>query len=414
MTEPLEARTLSLLFADTHGFSKLSSFQIGQYVTQVLPIIARILDSHKPVAANTWGDGLFVAFNDASEAAQCALDLRDEFLDGQWENKGLPNDLSLRIALHIGSVYIGHDPVRNKPALFGPEVNRTARIEPIVAPTQIYATKAFMTLLAENTHFKFDPLGEQDLAKSWGRQELFGLRRTRDKKIRATKPAPPSPVLPTANSVMTLANEALARYPDQIGALLKFVDSQNFQNRVARRNWHIKLKYDISKLSEGIITENIVWEYNLFNHSGAPVTYVMEFVEFEDMASHPDSSFTAGLDDVLDTDTTARTRGKVYTRHVREVAIRPGDSEPCRLVYPQRWKVNPQDPVIHNCFVPRDPVMGCRIDVQLPEGFSIGLLVNNEEHTPETEGRDIIFRIPMLTACQAIEYMISVSPAPQP
>lgn len=400
MTEPAESRTLSLLFADTHGFSKLSGFQIGQYVTQVLPLIATIIDSHKPVAANTWGDGLFVAFNEASTAAECALQLRDKFLDAHWEKRGLPNELAVRIALHIGSVYIGHDPVRKELALFGPEVNRTARIEPIVAPTQIFATEAFRAMLTGNDHFAFDPLGKRDLAKSWGPQVLFGLRRPRDAEIKAMEPSPPSPVLPTANSVMTLANEALARYPDQIGPLLKFVDTQNFQNRVARLNWHIKLKYDISKVGEGVITEMIEWEYYLFNHSGAPVTYVAKFLEFEDMASHLDKRSYAVThadgprEQILES--AARTRAKVYTQYHREIEIPPGASERISLVYSQSWKVNLQTPVIHNCFVPRDPVIGCKIDVLLPEGYSIGLLVNNQEHTPEAEGWDVVYRIPML------------------
>ena len=112
MTELADPRTLSLLFADTHGFSKLTNFQIIQYVKHVLPITARVLGDHNPVASNTWGDGLFVAFNEASAAAHCALELRDMFLDGEWDNKGLPNELSLRIALHIASVYVGDDPVR--------------------------------------------------------------------------------------------------------------------------------------------------------------------------------------------------------------------------------------------------------------------------------------------------------------
>lgn len=410
MTKPAERRTLSLLFADTHGFSKLSDFQISQYVANVLPIIAQLLDTHKPVDANTWGDGLFVAFNDPSTAAKCALELRDKFLDGQWETMGLPNELAVRIALHAGALHIGADPVRKKLALFGPEVNRTARIEPIVAPTQIYATGAFRAMFPENDRFAFDPLGKRDLAKSWGRQELFGLRRAREPEIKAVEPSPPSPVLPTANSVMTLANEALARHPDQIRPLLTFVDTQNFQSRVVRRNWYINLEYDLSKLGEGVITEKIEWEYNLFNHSGAPVTYVAKFVEVEDMASHPDKrSFTktppAGDPESL-FPPAARTQTKLLTRYDSEILVPPGDSDRIKLVYSQSWKVNPQAPAIHNCLVPRDPVLVCRIEVRLPEGYSIVLLVNNEEQTPEP-GWNLVYRIPMLTASQAIEYVIS-------
>lgn len=416
MTAPSKARTLSLLFADTHGFSKLSNFQIKQYADLVMPLIAKILAEHESTATNTWGDGLFVAFDRPSTAAECALSLRDKFRNFHWDEVGLPDELAVRIALHTGEVHVGHDPVRDAPALFGREVNRTARIEPIVAPTQIYATAAFRGLLTDDKHFDFDPLGKLELAKSWGTQELFGLRRAHEAKIEATVLSPASPVLPTANSVMTLANEALARYPDQIGALLKFVDTQNFQNCVARRNWHIKLKYDISNLGEGAITEMIEWEYYLFNHSGAPVTYLAKFLEFEDMASHPDKrsyaiTHAAGAREQI-LEPAARTRAKVYTGHDREIQISPGDTERITLVYAQSWKVNPQTPVIHNCFVPRDPVIGCRIDVQLPEGYSIGLLVNNQEHMQEAEGWDVVYRIPMLTACQAIEYMISVSRAP--
>ena len=413
MSEPVEQQTLSLLFADTHGFSKLSPFQLKRYVEEILPITAKVLDDHKPIACNTWGDGLFVAFSDPSEAANCALELRDKFLDGQWENKGLPNDLSVRIALHIGSVGVGYDPVRKEKALFGREVNRTARIEPIVAPTQIYATQAFRGMLIDEHHFAFDSLGMRDLAKSWGTQELFALRRSRESEVTATQSSPPSSEL---RSVMTLANEALARYPDKIGPLLNFIDTQNFHSRVAWYNWHVKLKYDISKVNEGIITEKIEFEYNLCNHSGAPVSYPLKLFEFGDMASDLNRrSFTfvhneGEREQVLDTP--ARSRTKVITRHDREVVIPPGDTESCRLIYAQAWKVNPHSPVIHNCFVPRDPVLGCKIEVQLPDGYSIGMLVNAQEQTAEVDGWDLVYRIPLLSACQAIEYMILAPPTP--
>jgi hypothetical protein len=137
----------------------------------------------------------------------------------------------------------------------------------------------------------------------------------------------------------------------------------------------------------------------------------LKLVEVEDMASDPGKrlfELTHPTGDPEPIFTSAdRTQTKVLTRYEREILVPPGDSERITLVYPQSWKVNPETPFIHNCFVPRDPVLVCKIDVQLPKGYSMVLLVNNEEQTPETKGWDVVYRIPMLTASQAIEYVIS-------
>jgi hypothetical protein len=134
------------------------------------------------------------------------------------------------------------------------------------------------------------------------------------------------------------------------------------------------------------------------------------------MASHLDKrSFSvvhpAGdREQVVDSQT--RTRAKAYTQYLREFVIPPGDAELVKLVYAQTWTVNRQAPRIHNCFTPRDPILKCRIDVHLPEGFSIGLLVNAQELAPQADGWNLTYRIPLLTASRGIEYLISASPTP--
>ena len=68
----------AMLFGDLVGFSKLTDRELPIYVTAVLGAIERVRDAHrsKVLLANTWGDGLFLVFQRAQAAAQCALDLQ--------------------------------------------------------------------------------------------------------------------------------------------------------------------------------------------------------------------------------------------------------------------------------------------------------------------------------------------------
>jgi class 3 adenylate cyclase len=95
--------------------------------------------------------------------------------DTDWAAAGMPNGLKIRIALHSGPVYCGHNPVTGSLLYTGPHTSRTARIEPITPPGQVYASSAFAAVAAANgvQGLAMRYIGRMPLAKGFGTLGLY-------------------------------------------------------------------------------------------------------------------------------------------------------------------------------------------------------------------------------------------------
>ena len=177
----LSTRMMAMLFADAVNFSKLSEIQIPRFVDSFLGGIAKLIagSDHAPVVKNTWGDGLYFVFSSVRDAGLFALELADLVVETNWSRKGLPKDLNLRIALHAGPVYSCIDPVMGQPTYTGAHVSRTARMEPITPPGQVYASQPFAALAAAQfvNEFSCDYVGQTPLAKGYGTFPTYHVRR---------------------------------------------------------------------------------------------------------------------------------------------------------------------------------------------------------------------------------------------
>ena len=91
----------------------------------------------------------------------------------------MPVKLSTRIALHCGPVFVGIDPITGAQLYSGIHTNRTARIEPITPPGQVYASSAFAAVaaLSDNTDLRFSYIGRTQLAKHYGALALYHVQR---------------------------------------------------------------------------------------------------------------------------------------------------------------------------------------------------------------------------------------------
>jgi len=178
-----DARMVALLFADAVNFSKLTEAQIPVFVRDFLGAVGSLVARFQPapLLKNTWGDGLYLVFEDVQAAGRFALDLSDLLNATDWTLRGLPADLNLRIALHAGPVYACTDPVTQKVNFIGTHVSRAARLEPITPPGQVYASQAFAALAAaQRAHgFTCDYVGQTPLAKKYGTFPTYHVRRTR-------------------------------------------------------------------------------------------------------------------------------------------------------------------------------------------------------------------------------------------
>jgi class 3 adenylate cyclase len=180
----------ALLFADVVAFSKLEEDQLPAFVNEFLQSVADLLDKSgaKTLKRNTWGDGLFLAFEEIGAAGRFALDLMESIRSTNWEAKGLPANLGLRTALHAGPVYLCTDPITRQLNCIGTHVSHAARIEPITPVNEVYASEVFAALAVAQgiTEFSCRYVGHIPLAKDHGVHATYHL-------TRATAPGAPAP-----------------------------------------------------------------------------------------------------------------------------------------------------------------------------------------------------------------------------
>jgi class 3 adenylate cyclase len=172
----------AIMFADVVGYSKLPETVIPKYVAQFNHRVSRLMSesSAAPINVNTWGDGLFFVFNGVEDAGRFALDLRDLVVNTDWIDLGLPRNLSIRIGVHAGPVYVNFDPVVREISFTGAHVSRAARIEPIAHEGEVFASEEFAALAAADQckGFTCDLVGTTALAKSYGLFRVYSLDRS--------------------------------------------------------------------------------------------------------------------------------------------------------------------------------------------------------------------------------------------
>ena len=177
----IERRPRAMLFGDMHGFSRLRDDQLPQFIELVLGCFARVIKGRGTdiLLANTWGDGLFLVFDDAGKAANCALELQEAVGRPDLVSEGLPADMGLRIGLHLGPAYSAPDPVLGKENFFGVHVSRAARIEPVTPEGSVYVTETMAAVLAlhNSQDFACEYVGYTEAAKHYGALRMFLLRR---------------------------------------------------------------------------------------------------------------------------------------------------------------------------------------------------------------------------------------------
>jgi hypothetical protein len=134
----------AMLFADVKGFGALRDDQIPAFFETVMGQMAKAVDGLDagPRHIETWGDGLFLVFDQPVDAALAALALQEAHRALDLRALGLPRGLGLRIGGHYGPVHLGANPLTGAPAVVGAHVVVAARIEPDVAPGSACVSEA--------------------------------------------------------------------------------------------------------------------------------------------------------------------------------------------------------------------------------------------------------------------------------
>ncbi|MFH1981476.1 MAG: adenylate/guanylate cyclase domain-containing protein [Pseudomonadota bacterium] len=184
----------TMLFADVVGFSTIADQYLPGF-WQFIDAVRRHIDGRHatPLLVESWGDALYVAMDSASAMSEYAHLLTTAFNEIDSRQYGLPVKLALRIGLHAGPVFRGRHPLTGHPIIYGGNVNRAARIEPISVAGHIYASQQFVALLtAEQSAFEAEAafnesiyrspyvceyMGMLSLAKAHGEQAIYQLRK---------------------------------------------------------------------------------------------------------------------------------------------------------------------------------------------------------------------------------------------
>jgi class 3 adenylate cyclase len=171
----------AMLFADVVASSKIMEEQVPNFVEHFMGAINKLVaeSPDKPLMKNTWGDALYSVFASVHDAGNFALQLRDLVCDTDWQAKGLPKELNLRISLHAGPVYCYKEPLFKELEYAGSHIVRAARIEPITPPGQVYASQQFAALASTQRvqGFTCEYVGRIPLPKHAGIIPLYLVRR---------------------------------------------------------------------------------------------------------------------------------------------------------------------------------------------------------------------------------------------
>ena len=174
-------RLCAFLFGDVHGFSKLTERQIPAFVEAVLGAMGETIRRYERnvLWRNTWGDGLFIVFDDVVAASACALEIQERISAIDLAANGLPATTALRIGCHYGPVNEMMDPVVGRESFFGAHVTRAARIEPITPVGSVYVTEPFAAALAlrRDAPYTREYVGTVPLAKGYGDVSLYAIKR---------------------------------------------------------------------------------------------------------------------------------------------------------------------------------------------------------------------------------------------
>jgi class 3 adenylate cyclase len=384
----MSAKQVAILFADVQGFSKLRGAEVDAFVEHVMGALAEAIRPYTVEVKNTWGDAIFILFDTADKAADCALALRNKIRDTPWPNHGIYSDLKIRIALHNAHASISTDPITGQLNAYGAHVNKTARLEPVVTPNEVFATDDFKRALDnfETKVYAWDPLGTLSLAKDWGQSAVYRLRRPSEERWSTSTANLPGTKPPSLDQLMPKASHLLAtggRYPTELRELIAHFDNFLMEG-IVRRNWVIQVTYDSRQLRKrGVVIETIQWSYELLNLRTIPMKYNLRQI------GAPSLEGKAGLISWHQIDAQGREtklplpkpagrKGPMFEVRSNEIELHPNVLNKFELRVQQEWPASRSDPRIHNSWAPRQVSFVNRLEVSGPIK-KIGLLYGDSE-----------------------------------
>jgi class 3 adenylate cyclase/tetratricopeptide (TPR) repeat protein len=170
----------TMIFADIRGYSKLEEKHLPVFVSIWMNHLAKIKKAHSKYIyyINTWGDAVYLVMKNVTVAAEIGLELAALFNQEELIKNKLPETLALRVAAHMGPIFVGSSPLTGKKDFYGMHVNQTARLEPCTPVRSVYATEPFAAQVSIECKEKYrcEYVGNQPLAKKYGTIRMYHLK----------------------------------------------------------------------------------------------------------------------------------------------------------------------------------------------------------------------------------------------
>lgn len=157
---------VSILFADIQGYTALMQTD-EKKGRLILRHFSDELSSKVPQfngqIINFYGDGCLCTFDNAVDAASCAIDVQKAF---RQFNPTIP----VRIGLHSGDVFFEENNA------YGDNVNLTSRVESFAIPNSVLISRNFKEKIQNHTSFETANLGEFKLKNVKHPMQLYALK----------------------------------------------------------------------------------------------------------------------------------------------------------------------------------------------------------------------------------------------
>src|SRR6185436_16998434 len=160
-----QARQLAaIMFTDIVGYTAMMQADEQKAVAVIKHYnssLEKLVSQYNGRVLNYYGDGSLCIFPNATDAANCALELQKELKD----DPGVP----LRIGLHIGEVFFEYEKA------LGDGVNVTSRVQSLGQENTILVSGEFYDKIKNNPSISTVPMGRFDFKNVITSLEIFAV-----------------------------------------------------------------------------------------------------------------------------------------------------------------------------------------------------------------------------------------------
>jgi hypothetical protein len=198
------------------------------------------------------------------------------------------------------------------------------------------------------------------------------------------------------------------KYHADAATILNKFKKLAFDSLVIKPYFNVELRYDVSDIANGFVTESMVFNYACVNISQCDVDYDVQITSIEDTSTNP-------LMELAKTDSNGKkrlfyrddsgTHTSGFSFHKTSIVMEPGALYEFSLKYVFRHPTSPSAGFVHNTLSTRNPAMSARMVVIVPKGFTFSLLAAAEIN-PDVWNDRLEFTIPCpLLPHHSLEYI---------